>query len=111
MHKVKVSNNKKYLSDEIINLIGIRSNLRNLISKTKSQEIRKIKNRLSNVIKTKILKFSNDNWSKKLKDLKMRDNSLWKTVRSFTKNNNRTIPILHGLNGLAISNREREWNK
>ena len=32
VHEVKVNNNKKYLSDEIQNLIGIRSNLRNLIS-------------------------------------------------------------------------------
>ena len=30
-----------------------------------------------------------------------------KIARTFTKNNNRTMPILHVLNGLAISIRER----
>ena len=81
--------------------------MRNLISKTKRQEIKSIKNRLSNVIIRKICKFSNKYWLKKLKDLKIQYNSLWKTARSYTKNNNRTIPILHGLNRLAISNREK----
>ena len=88
-------------------MIKIRNKLRRICQRTNKQEYKNIKNKLSNLIKRKIAIFSNENWNRKLDELEVKDNSLWKMAKCLTKRKETEIPVLHGLNGLAISNEDR----
>ena len=66
-------------------LINARRKLRKLWQRTDSNEVRKIKNKLSNTINKKIAEYNNNKWSIKLNNLNTRDNSLWKMAKCLKK--------------------------
>lgn len=105
--KIKIKQNIKFVSDEIRLMISDRNKLRKIYQSTRSIEVKKIKNKLTNSIRRKIFQYNNDRWNEKLESLTVKDNSLWKMAKCLTKKNNNSIPILHGLNGLALSNEDR----
>ena len=91
----------------IRNLIKYRNALRKLYQKTLSNNVRKIKNKLSNKITKEIASFENKNWQSKLTNLNIKDNSLWKMAKNFTKKNKNYIPTLYGVNGLAVTDYDK----
>ena len=95
------------LPPDIKALIKTRNNLRKMYQRTYSEEIRKIKNKLSNVITKKLVNFNNNNWNKKLNSLNIKDNSLWKMAKCFTKTTVTTIPALQGQDGLVYNDLEK----
>ena len=105
--QIHISKNSNSIPVNIKNLIKVRNNLRKFFQRTKSQEIKKIKNKLSNIINKKLTKHNNETWNAKLENLKIADNSLWKMAKCLTKRNSSSIPILHGLNGLAVFDEDR----
>ena len=88
---------------EIKALINTRNNSRKIFQRTNSEEIRKIKNNLSNVITKKLVHFNNNNWNKKLNSLNIKDNSLWKAAKCSTKETVTSIPALQGQDGLVYN--------
>ena len=88
-------------------LITARYKLRKLWQRTGNNEVRKIKNKLSNTINKKIAEFNNNNWSIKLNNLNTRDNSLWKMAKCFKRKDVNSIPTLRGPDGLVHSNTDK----
>ena len=105
--KDKIKRNFQFISNEIKGMIKTRNKLRKICQRTNKQEYKNLKNRLSNLIKRKIAIFSNENWDRKLDKLEVKDNSLWKMAKCLTKRKETEIPVLHDLNGLALSNEDR----
>ena len=105
--QIHISKKSNFIPDNIKNLIKVWNNLRKIFQWTKSQEIKKIKNKLSNIISKKLTKHNNETWNAKLENLKIADNSLWKIAKCLIKRHSSSIPILHGLNGLAFSDEDR----
>ena len=103
----KVDRNFQFISNEIKSMIKTRNKLRRICQRTGNQKYLSIKNKLTNLIKRKMTAFSNESWSRKLDKLEIKDNSLWKVAKCLTKKKETLIPVLHGLNGLAISNEDR----
>ncbi|CAG5082715.1 Protein of unknown function [Cotesia congregata] len=71
--------------------------------RTRLDNYKKLKNSLTNEINSRIRDFNNKMWDKKLNKLSVKDNSIWKIAKSFTKKFDNLIPTLHGPNGLAFS--------
>ena len=71
------------------------------------KEIKKEINALSKEIKQRINKYNNDQWYRKLSKLTIKDNSLWKMTKALTKNDNNSIPPLHGERGIVFSTPEK----
>ena len=91
------------LPADIMALIKTRNNSKKIFQSTNSEEIRKIKNKLSNVITKKLVNFNNNNWNKKLNSLNIKDNSLWKITKYFTKKTITSIPALQSQDGLVYN--------
>lgn len=98
---------KSVLPDHIQELIRKRNRIRNIYQRTKVDIYRQQKNSLSNTITREIQTWNNDNWEKKLQNLNVKDNSIWKTAKSFTKKLDNKIPTLHGPNGLVFTDTEK----
>ena len=77
------------------------------MQRTDNNEVRKIKNKLSNTINKKIAEFNNNNWSIKLNNLNTRDNSLWKMAKRFKRKDVNSIPTLRGPDSLVHSNTDK----
>lgn len=95
------------LPDEIKQLIKIRNITRQRYQRTRNITHKIHKNHLSNLVKQEIKKYKNTQWHEKLKNLKVSDNSIWKTAKSFTKKLDNKIPTLHGPNGLVFDDQEK----
>ena len=95
------------LPPDIKALIKTTNNLRKIYQRTYSEEIRKIKNKFSNVITRKLVNFNNNNWNKKLNSLNIKDIPLWKMAKCFTKTIVTSIPALQGQDGLVYNDLEK----
>lgn len=81
--------------------------MRQLYQRSRKDQDRQLKNYLSNIIKQKIKKYQNEQWHKKLENLKINDNSIWKVAKSFSKKLDNRIPTLHGANGMVYTDEEK----
>lgn len=95
----KVANKKYNLNPEIKKLITERNRLRKLFQRTGNFAYRDQKNSLSNLIKSKVKDLRNKNWNEKLEKLSLKDGSLFKLTKYFTKRVDRRLPVLTGENG------------
>lgn len=97
-----------HLPHNIKQLIDNRNKLPKIFQRTANSEIKKIHTQLSNKIKRSIKKFYNNEWTYKLTNLNIQDNSLWKMAKCLTrKNNSNKISALHGKRGVAVSDIEK----
>lgn len=105
--KIKITPRINQLPDTIKQLIKDRNTARRKYQRTRISSYKIEKNRLSNLVNREIKHHLNDSWNKKLENLKIKDNSIWKTAKTFTKRNDSNIPTLHGPNGLVFSDSDK----
>ena len=80
-----------------------RNRFKRLYQRTGDPIFRGIKNELTSQIRKLQFEIKNESWNKKLQHLNIKDNSLWKFAKIFTKTNDNKIPPLRTPNGLATA--------
>ncbi|CAD6232618.1 GSCOCG00006977001-RA-CDS, partial [Cotesia congregata] len=105
--EIEITAKIKPLPDHIILLIKNRNKLRRQYQRTGNKLIKIQKETLAQNIKQLITEHRNDQWDKKLQNLKVSDNSIWQTAKALTKKTINKIPTLHGPQGLAFTDKEK----
>lgn len=95
------------LPPEIQDLIKTKNNIRRQFQQKKTNELRKLKNKLIGIIKEKITSWKNDKWDNKLTNLSIKDNSLWGMTKYLTNNQQRAMPPLTDDTDIAISSEQK----
>ena len=98
---------QKPLSGEIRKTIKSRNLVRKLHQKTGYMPYKKLRNKLRNIVRTKIKQERNKEWEQRLEKLTPRDSSLWKLTKFFTKGRDKKVPTLHGPRGLVFTDKEK----
>lgn len=105
--EIPVKPYKTKLPRNIQDLIRFRNAIRRKYQRTKLDYYKLIKNTLTNIINAKIRNYNNDIWDNKLKNLTVKDKSIWKIAKSLTKNMDTMIPTLNGPNGPVFTDNEK----
>ena len=88
-------------------LIQERNKERRSYQASRNEDTKLNRNRLSNQIKKEIATWKNKQWSDKLSNLSVKNNSLWKMTKSLTKKVAWEIPPLNDGDDIALSNEEK----
>ncbi|GFW88195.1 RNA-directed DNA polymerase from mobile element jockey [Trichonephila clavipes] len=97
---------KSYTPPHIHNLIKQKNQYRNLYHRTLDPHYKTLYNRAQKNVKNELRKYSNENWSARLKALDTQDNSLW-AVQNFLKNKRSDIPPLNCSSGTAVTDTQK----
>lgn len=105
--KQKQQTYQQELPTDILQLIKLRNYYRRQYQRHRLDLYKHEKNRLNNIINYSIKTHFNNKWNKKLENLNVRDNSIWKTAKSFTKKFDNVSSTLHSTNGLVFSDKDK----
>ncbi|GFX44430.1 probable RNA-directed DNA polymerase from transposon X-element [Trichonephila clavipes] len=97
---------KSYTPPHIHKLIKQKNQYRNLYHRTLDPHYKTLYNRAQKNVKNELRKYSNENWSARLKALDTQDNSLW-AVQKFLKNKRSDIPPLNCSSGTAVTDTQK----
>ncbi|GFS92606.1 probable RNA-directed DNA polymerase from transposon BS [Trichonephila clavipes] len=97
---------KSYTPPYIHNLIKQKNQYRNLFHRTLDPHYKTLYNRAQKNVKKELRKYSNENWTARLKALDTQDNSLW-AVQKFLKNKRSDIPPLNCSSGTAVTDTQK----
>ncbi|GFT55369.1 probable RNA-directed DNA polymerase from transposon BS [Trichonephila clavipes] len=97
---------KSYTPPYIHNLIKQKNQYRNLFHRTLDPHYKTLYNRAQKNVKKALRKYSNENWTARLKALDTQDNSLW-AVQKFLKNKRSDIPPLNCSSGTAVTDTQK----
>ncbi|GFT37072.1 probable RNA-directed DNA polymerase from transposon X-element [Trichonephila clavipes] len=97
---------KSYTPPYIHNLIKQKNQYRNLFHRTLDPHYKTLYNRAQKNVKKELRKYSNENWTARLKALDTQDNSLW-AVQKFLKNKRFDIPPLNCSSGTAVTDTQK----
>ncbi|GFV42640.1 RNA-directed DNA polymerase from mobile element jockey, partial [Trichonephila clavipes] len=97
---------KSYTPPHIHNLIKQKNQYRNLYHRTLDPHYKTLYNRAQKNVKNELRKYSNENWTARLKALDTQDNSLW-AVQKFLKNKRSDIPPLNCSSGTAVTDTQK----
>lgn len=97
---------KLNLSDEIISKIRIKNAHMRIWQRTRNPNVKAIVNQLTSEIRAEIAEIRNQNWSKKLADIKPTNQSVWKAAR-LLKNGAMSMPNLKSNGETATTSNEK----
>ncbi|GFY33770.1 probable RNA-directed DNA polymerase from transposon X-element [Trichonephila clavipes] len=102
----KQLNTKLSLINYHPNSIKLGSDIDQKISETLDPHYKTLYNRAQKNVKKELRKYSNENWTARLKALDTQDNSLW-AVQKFLKNKRSDIPPLNCSSGTAVTDTQK----
>ncbi|GFV12957.1 probable RNA-directed DNA polymerase from transposon X-element [Trichonephila clavipes] len=97
---------KSYTPPYIHNIIKQKNQYRNLYHRTLDPHYKTLYNRAQKNVKKELRKYSNANWTARLKALDTQDNSLW-AVQKLIKNKRSDIPPLNCSSGTAVTDTQK----
>ncbi|GFV38072.1 probable RNA-directed DNA polymerase from transposon X-element [Trichonephila clavipes] len=97
---------KSYTPPYIHNLIKQKNQYRNLYHRALDPHYKTLYNRAQKNVKKELRKYSNENWTARLKALDTQDNSLW-AVQKFLKNKRSDILPLNCSSGTAVTDTQK----
>lgn len=90
----------------ILKAIAAKNMVRKLWQRHKQRNVKTLLNNLVTGIKRMVAEHRNDQWSKKIGGLNIKDHSLWQLTKRLMKITTKTPP-LHGVRGLAYSSQDK----
>ena len=102
----KINYKSTVLTPEIIELIKEKRTLRRMWQRTRDHDIKEEVNKLQSDIKRKIRELKNENWNKRLSEIKPSNQSIWKIAKHCKKGRG-AMPPLVSSGKTCITNKEK----